>query len=251
MLVKRKVDICFTPALMNLFDLSNKKIVIIDVFRATSAICVFLNNGGDKVIPVASIDEALEYKNRAPKSFNNYIVAAERNGKIAPGFDLGNSPLLYENKKFKDKSLVITTTNGTMAIEKAKPKNKGMILASFLNVSSVVSYILNSDDSDVLIVCSGWKGRMCIEDTILAGLISKKLCFDHVFETDSDSILIAQNLYEKASVNLFQFLSHSSYMKRLNLVEDVKYCLKKDIMKTIPIWREDRNSLKSYFTSHI
>ena len=99
---KRNIDICLTPSMMNLFDLSAKKVVIIDVFRATSAMCVFLHNGGNKVIPVSTIEEAENYKNKFTGLINqNYLVAAERNGKIVPGFDLGNSPLLYHNKKFK------------------------------------------------------------------------------------------------------------------------------------------------------
>ncbi len=59
---KKNIDICLTPSIIDLFDLSNKKVVIIDVFRATSAMCVFLNNGGKSVKPVASIEEALKYK---------------------------------------------------------------------------------------------------------------------------------------------------------------------------------------------
>ena len=128
---KRKIDICLTPSLLNLFDLSNKQVVIIDVFRATSAMCVFLNNGGDKVIPVATVDEAKNYKKNNDNNISDYLVAAERNGSIVPGFDLGNSPLLYDGKNFNGCSLVITTTNGTLAINKVNTGNAKMLLASF------------------------------------------------------------------------------------------------------------------------
>ena len=96
---KRNIDICLTPFMIDLFDLSNKQVIIIDVFRATSAMCVFLNNGGKEVIPVSTIEAAEKYKNKM-HSFNNLqcLVAAERNGSIVPGFDLGNSPLLYHEK---------------------------------------------------------------------------------------------------------------------------------------------------------
>ena len=245
---KRKLDICFTPELMHLFDLANKKIVVIDVFRATSAICVFLNNGGTKVIPVSTIDEAIYFKQRLNKQLDNYIFAAERNGHIAPGFEFGNSPLSYDNKNLNNKSLIITTTNGTKAIEMSKNNNKGLILASFLNLTSVVNYLLNSDNSDILLVCSGWKGRECIEDILLAGLISQKLDDNYSFSITSDSVLISKLLYKDASQNLFNYILNSSYMKRLNLKEDIKYCLQQDTMQVVPIWHEDDINSQPYFS---
>ena len=51
---------------------------------------------------------------------NKYTFAAERNGEIVESFDFGNSPVSYDGKNFRNKSLVITTTNGTKAIEKSK-----------------------------------------------------------------------------------------------------------------------------------
>ena len=198
MKTKNNIDICLNPSIINLFDLSTKKVVIIDVFRATSAMCVFLNNGGECVIPVSTIEDAEKYKNKInTEDDRKYLVAAERNGEIVPGFDLGNSPLLYHERSFKGVSLAITTTNGTIAINKAKNAGNGMLLASFLNVSSIVEYI-SYEKSDILIVCSGWKGRSCIEDILLAGLLSQKLLSTNKFFSDSDSILLSKNTYNLA-----------------------------------------------------
>lgn len=248
---KRNIDICLTPSLLDLFDLNNKKIVVIDVFRATSAICVFLNNGGERVFPVASIEDAENMKNECD---DNYLFAAERNGDIYHGFTLGNSPLLYHAKAFNDTSLVITTTNGTVAISKSKRATNGIVLASFLNVTAVSDHISDVDDSDILIVCSGWKGRFCIEDLMLAGLLSNKLLSREQFYTVSDTVLLSQNIYNIAKADLFGFLSNSAYRKRMNLDDDIKYCLQIDTMKSVPIWtitnNEDQSDLFSgYFIS--
>tara|TARA_B100001142_G_scaffold330298_1_gene397877 strand:+ start:2801 stop:3556 length:756 start_codon:yes stop_codon:yes gene_type:complete len=244
---KRTLDICLTPLMIPLFNMSNTKVVIIDVFRATSAMCVFLNNEGSKVIPVATTGEAKEYQN----TFNEYgekvLVAAERNGSIVPGFDLGNSPLSYHNQNFKNKSLVITTTNGTASIEKSKNAEKGMVLASFLNCNSIVNYLNNIEDN-ILIVCSGWKGRFCIEDLLLAGLLSKKIISKNSFSNHSDSILLAINMYDSAYPNLLSFLQSSSYMSRMNLQKDIEYCLQTNIMDIIPSWCVN-NSNKGFFTN--
>ena len=245
--MKNKIDVCLTPAIVDLFDLSNKQVVIIDVFRATSAMCVFLNNGGERVIPVSNIEDAIKYKNDInPFCEKKYLVAAERNGAVVPGFDLGNSPLSYHNQDFRDVSLAITTTNGTLAINKAQMAGYGMLLASFLNVSSIVDYI-SSCNNDVLIVCSGWKGRLCMEDILLAGLLSEKILLNNQFYCNSDSVLLSKNMYNLAKSNLFQFLEDSAYRKRMNLDEDVKYCLQIDTMDLVPVWsrfKSDKESLQ-------
>ncbi|MBF25415.1 MAG: 2-phosphosulfolactate phosphatase [Flavobacteriales bacterium] len=243
----RKIDICLAPSMMNLFDLSNKQIVIIDVFRATSAMCVFLNNGGLEVIPVSTVEEAEAYKakNISAKKLK-YLVAAERNGKVVSGFDLGNSPLMYTRKEFNGLSLVITTTNGTNAIEKSKNHYGNMILASFLNATAVINYINNLENNDVLIVCSGWKGRFCVEDLLLAGLISSNLISNYKFHSDSDSVLLANNMYQISKKNMFDFLVQSSYMQRMKLNQDVKYCLQKDIMDIVPVWSCSNHEKKGY-----
>ena len=231
---RRNIDICFTPSMIDFFDLSSKKVVVIDVFRATSAMCVFLNNGGDRVFSLSKVEDALKMK----QSINteSFLFAAERNGSIVSGFDLGNSPLLYDGKKFDGISLAITTTNGTRAIEKSKNAGSGIVLASFLNVSAVANHIITVDNSDVLIVCSGWKGRFCIEDTLLAGFLSKKLLANQKFHFNSDSVLMSNNLYDLSKKNLNDCLLQSSYKQRMDLEADINYCLQVDVMSCVPVW---------------
>ena len=87
-----------------------------------------------------------------------------------------------------------------------------------------------------MIVCSGWKGRFCIEDILLSGYLSQNILLNDTFFYNSDSIFLAQELYASAQSDLFGFLSSSSYRKRMNLDEDVQYCLQRDIMNIVPVW---------------
>ena len=244
---KRKIDVCSTPLLLPLFNIRDTTVIVIDVFRATSAMCVFLNQEGSEVIPVSTIEEAEKYKK---KEYNlngeKYLVAAERNGSIVPGFDLGNSPLLYHGKNFKNKSLVITTTNGTLAIEESKQVDQGMLIASFLNVDAVIKHVSLNLDSNILIVCSGWKGRMCVEDLLLAGLISNKLLNNGDFESSSDSVFLAQKMYNLGEHDMFSFLKSTSYMNRMKFNEDIEYCLQYNTMDIVPCWYTD-NSVSGCF----
>jgi 2-phosphosulfolactate phosphatase len=71
----KSVEVCFSPALYSLYHDEQKTVVIIDVLRATTSICAALAAGAEKILPVASVDDALQAKHQG------YIVAAERDGK--------------------------------------------------------------------------------------------------------------------------------------------------------------------------
>jgi 2-phosphosulfolactate phosphatase len=104
-----KVDICFSPDLLPLYQLPGRVAVIVDVLRATSTIVTALAAGVTEVFPVATLDECAALGRE-----HGYITAAERDGVAAEGFDLGNSPFGFLNPNFpvRGRSLAISTTNG-------------------------------------------------------------------------------------------------------------------------------------------
>lgn len=226
------IEVCFTPQAYPLFHNPNSVVVVIDVLRATSAITTAFYNGVLKMIPVATVEEAIEYQK------NGFMVAAERNGEIVEGFDLGNSPFGYMNSKVKGKTIAITTTNGTQAIEAAKKAHK-IIIASFLNLDAVVDH-LKEDKKDVLFVCAGWKNKFNLEDTLLAGAIADKLIFNNGFDTNCDSTLAAMDLYKIAKHDLVKYLANSSHRNRLaklDLERDIKYCLTPNQCPVVPVMK--------------
>ncbi|MDG1841865.1 MAG: 2-phosphosulfolactate phosphatase, partial [Crocinitomicaceae bacterium] len=125
---RNRVEVCFTPEEYSNFKNEFEIVVVIDVLRATSAICSALKHGVKAIIPVRTLEEALDYKSRG------FIVAAERKGKIVDGFDIGNSPYSYmNNPKLFDKEVVLTTTNGTKALDIAKDADF-VVVGSLLNL---------------------------------------------------------------------------------------------------------------------
>ncbi len=224
------IEVCYTPQAYPLFKKPNTIVVVIDIFRATSAITTAFYNGVAKMIPIATVEEAKTYKDKG------YMVAAERNGEIIEGYDLGNSPFGYMNKKVKGKTIAITTTNGTQAIEVAKDADT-LIIGSFLNFDVVIEY-LKSQKKDVLFLCAGWKNKFNLEDTLYAGAVAEALILKSKFKTGCDSTLGAMELYKIAKFDLFKFLSHSSHRNRLaklDLERDIKYCLTLNQCPVIPI----------------
>ena len=233
MIEKLKVEVCFTPNMFPLYAEDFEVVVVIDVLRATSAICTAFHYGVDKIIPVSTLDQAIEYKDKG------YYVAAERKGKIVSGFEFGNSPLSYTNDKLKDQTLVLTTTNGTKAINITKDIEQ-LLIGSFLNLDAISNYLIELNKS-VLILGSGWENKFCLEDSICAGAISEQLLKTNKFKCNNDSTIAAKYLFLSAKSNYFGYLkasSHRKRLKKLNLNEDIKYCLTPNQTDVIPV-RED------------
>ncbi|MBL7937190.1 MAG: 2-phosphosulfolactate phosphatase [Bacteroidia bacterium] len=224
------IEVCYTPQAYNLFHKDESIVVVIDVFRATSAIVTAFYNGVSKMIPVATVEEAKEYQR------NGYLAAAERNGEMIEGFELGNSPFGYMNSKVKGKTIAISTTNGTQAIEASRKASK-ILVGSFLNLDVLCEY-LAAQKKDVVLVCAGWKNKFNLEDTIFAGAVVEKLTTESGFEITCDSAIASKHLYNIAKDDLYEFLSNSSHRNRLaklDLERDIKYCLTPNQCPVIPV----------------
>lgn len=227
---RKRVEVCHTPSLYHQYEKDNQIVVAIDVLRATSAMCAAFDNGVEKIIPVSTIEEARDYKEKG------YIVAAERKGQLVEGFDLGNSPFGYTDGKYKGETIVITTTNGTRAINIAKDADT-VVIGSLLNLDYLSDWLIKQD-KDVLLLASGWKDRFCLEDTICAGAFVDNLIKSTKFTCDEDSSIAAKYLFLSAKDNYMAFLKASSHRRRLkalSLNKDIKYCLTPNQTNVIPI----------------
>ena len=231
---RKKVEVCHTPSLYHQYRKENQIVVVIDVLRATSAMCAAFDNGVKKIIPVATLEEAKGYQ------AEGYIVAAERKGQIVEGFNLGNSPYGFMTGEYKDKTIVITTTNGTRAFHTARDADE-VVIGSLLNLDFLSAWLIKQN-KDVLCLASGWQDKFCLEDTICAGAFVDNLITSGKFTSDEDSSIAAKYLYLSAKDNYMAFLKASSHRKRLkalNLNEDMKYCLTPNQTNVIPIRKDN------------
>ncbi len=231
---KKKLEVCLTPVLLPLYDIKNAIVIVIDIFRATSSMCYGIANGAEAIIPVASIEECMSRRDGV------CLVAAERDGKVVEGFDFGNSPFSYTAEKVKGKTIVLTTTNGTHAISESKKAAYQVIIGSFLNLDAVTQY-LRTQDKDVLLLCAGWKNKFNLEDTLFAGAVVHQLSKDE-YELD-DSSHAAEDIYLLAKDDLAGYVSKASHgerMRKLNLQEDINFCLSQNIIKDIPVLVGDK-----------
>jgi 2-phosphosulfolactate phosphatase len=212
---KPALHTCISPALLNLYDLSNSVVVIIDVFRATSTIAAALYNGAKCVIPVDSVPKAIEIS----KNIGG-IAAGERDGMIAEGLQHGNSPLEY-NRAFIE--------------------NKTFISGSFPNLSAVCDFLVK-ENKNVVLGCAGWKDRFNLEDTLFAGAVINRI--SKYFSIHCDSSLMAETMYIKHKNKVIDFapkLTHyHRLVERFGLIEDIKFCLTPDVANVLPVYREGK-----------
>ena len=225
----KKIDVCLSPDLMHLYKTDDRTVIVVDILRATSCMTTAFAFGIESITPFASLEECRAMKQQG------YFTTGERDGKKVEGFDLGNSPFEYMDNKLKGQKIAFTTTNGTQAIAKSFGA-KEIVIGSFLNLTAISKHVRAGND-DVLIVCAGWKGRFNLEDTLFAGALIESLT-DHV-ELECDAPQASLHIYEIAKSNMFEFLKNASHVKRLaklNILDDIKFCLTADQYDVVPVY---------------
>ena len=242
---KNRIEVCFSPALYSLHHNQESIVIIVDILRATSAICAAFMNGVKHIIPVATIDEAREYKN------NGYMVAAERDGIVLDFADFGNSPYNFTSERVKDNEIVYSTTNGTNAVHLASSCYK-VAIGSYLNISALTDWLIEQN-RDVVILCAGWKNRFSLEDSLYGGALSQKLLDSGHYETICDSAHCSLDLWSVAKKDVYGYILKAAQKSRLaeNGLDDViEFCHTPDKTNVIPILDGDMLKPLVYDKSH-
>ena len=231
-MTKRNLETCFSPALFEAERHTDSIVVIIDILRASSAICTAFANGAASIIPVAQVEQAKDYKSKG------YLVAAERDGFVLDFADFGNSPFNFTREKVEGKTIVYSTTNGTGIINLTLTAHISVI-GSFLNIGALSKWLL-SKNRDVLLMCAGWKNRFNIEDSVCAGAIAEVMINSGKYATICDSTFAAIDLWSLARPNLFGYIEKAAQRTRLRdkkLDDCIEFCLTTDYTDIIPVLR--------------
>ena len=223
-------------------NFSGQTAVVIDVLRATSVITTALENGAREVIPVKTVDEAQNLYAQCDTA--KTLRGGERNALKIEGFDLSNSPLEYKKKVVEGKTLILTTTNGTNAINNIIGADE-VVLACFRNGAAVVEHIVglsHRGSSDIAIVCAGTESHFSLDDGLCAGMIIELLKQRTEVETD-DLGLLLHRFYNERKDNLFGALSGCYHLKRLftlGFYDDIKFCLETNCVQTVPVLKDGK-----------
>ncbi len=199
-------------------------VVLVDILRATSTIVAALASGAEVVRAVATVEEALSWRQRG------YLVAGERGGLPPEGFDLGNSPLEAQ-RLAKGRALVLTTTNGTQAVGKIRSASK-VVAGAFLNLSAVIQ--MARGFNEVVVLCAGTEGRFSREDFLFASLLVQELSD---YQAGDDATLVARG-WAAGIGHLEEALRRSHHAQRLiklGLEADVVFCARRDLFPVVPV----------------
>jgi 2-phosphosulfolactate phosphatase len=217
--------------------LKDTTVVVIDVLRATTTIVHALAAGCAAVRPCAEVEEARKLADgmRAGR----VILAGERGGKKIPGFDHGNSPLEFTPNACRDRTLVLTTTNGTRALLRAAEAERALV-AGFVNYSAVCEQLL-ADARPLHMLCAGSDGEPSLEDTLLAGAFIETLC-DHYELQLNDSARLAWDCFENQGLVLLSALElgrGGRTLKELGDDADIAAAGEVDLFTIVPELKRD------------
>lgn len=232
------VDVCLSPALLPSVEKKEyRTVVVVDILRATTAMCTAIGFGANAIIPVAGKDEALAKKRQG------WLVAGEEDGIKLPFADFGNSPREFRTENIRGKDIVFCTTNGTKAVLAGSSYGR-VVIASFVNLEAVSGWLGKQAD-DVLILCAGWKDKVSLEDSIFAGALADLLINAYGFLPGCDATLATDTLWNHASKRLLKTVSGSDHYLRLLGIEDrkgLRYCFFPEKFPVVPILSEGRIS---------
>lgn len=166
-----KLDVAFSPHELTPGDVTDRTVLVVDVLRATSTICAALHHGARAVVPVADTEEATRLE--AALGTGDVVLTGERNSVRIPGFQLGNSPREMTPDVVQGKTLVMTTTNGTLALL-ATAGARDVLVAAAVNLTAAGEYARQAleQHGDLLILCAGRDHGFGLDDAYIAGCLA-------------------------------------------------------------------------------
>lgn len=231
------LEVTFTPAefaALRQRDLSQTVCVVFDVLRATSTMVTALANGAREIIPVCEIAEAVALRQARP----DLLLAGERDGvrilrDLTGGvdFDLGNSPREFTREHVGGRSIAMTTTNGTRALQACRGARR-VLVGSFPNLGAVADWLARERVLDLLVVCSGTHEEASYEDVLGAGALCDAVWAQFAGSPVADSAQVAREIFRQGRGDLLAAVQRARNARRLlalpELREDVALCLQRD-----------------------
>jgi 2-phosphosulfolactate phosphatase len=211
--------------------LADKVVIVLDVLFATTTIAAALAHGASEVVPM--LDGAAaesEARLRAPGS---YVLSGELDAATLPGF-AAPTPLALLREDLAGKALLYSTTNGTVAVSKARTA-AAVYAAALVNADAVAEHVARTaGDGTVLLVCSGSADRFNLEDFYGAGHLVALLARHGAHEL-SDAAVAARMLYEARDA--FECLAASRVGRLMlgrGLEEEVRFSARQGILAVVP-----------------
>lgn len=225
-----RVDVVGNVNEVRTIDIAGRSVVVIDVLRTTSTIVTALAYNAAAVIAVETVPQAKQMV------VKDCIRGGERFDKKITGFEAGNSPYEYMTEDIVDKTIILTTTDGTRALIKAS-RAKHVLAGSFLNVRAVAAALCELQ-RDVLLLCAGDQDEFALEDGLCAGCIIEELhrqSFSPIQLNDLGMVLHqAVSQCRESIPDLVRLSSGGQRLEKLGSVHDIAYCCQFNLLDCVP-----------------
>lgn len=219
--------------------LPGKVVVVLDILFATTTMVAALAHGAAQVIPVLDQSAALAMARNFPE--NSRVLAGELYAETLPGF-AHPAPLALIEHGVRDKTVVYSTTNGTVAMTQAAGAAR-VYCGAMLNVGALASHIVERHPRDtVLVVCAGSGNNFNFEDFWGAGCFVERFAGLLGAAADlSDSAKAARALYHHARApDALLDCRVGRMMAARGLRHEVEFACRVDAFPVVPALEQGR-----------
>jgi 2-phosphosulfolactate phosphatase len=196
--LSHKVHVLTKKEELDTVRLPGKVVIVLDILFATTTMVAALAHGAAEVLPVLDESAARERARGLPD--DSYVLSGELLTRTLQGF-AHPAPLALIEHGVKDKTVIYSTTNGTVAMTLAAGATR-VYCGALLNARRLVEHVLARHPGDtVLIVCSGSGNNFNFEDFYGAGYFVERFAERLGAAADlSDAAKASRALYLQARV---------------------------------------------------
>jgi 2-phosphosulfolactate phosphatase len=231
--VGTRLHVLFRKEDLDDMRLEGKVVVVLDVLFATTTIVAALHGGATEVIP--TLDEWGARAQAAELPEDSFVASGELYAETIPGF-ASPTPLALTGHGVRGKTLIYSTTNGTVALQRSAAAAH-VYAGALVNGRAVVEHVVAHHPGEtVLLLCSGSAGAVNLEDVVGAGylvdLFARHLTGEHDL---SDAALTARHAY-LAGDPLDALLRSrvGRMMRERRLVHEVEYAARRSEIDVVP-----------------
>lgn len=235
-----RVDVFFTAREVAPGDVAGRVVAVVDVLRASSSIATALANDARAVVP----GETAEAVITRARTFDRHEVrlAGERRMRKIDGFDLGNSPLEFTRDAVEGRTVLMSTTNGTVAFG-ATAGAREVYVGAYVNFTAVLGVLRKAlrGGVDLAILCAGHEGRFSLEDAACAGRFVHHATRRLSNVALNDAALAAVQLHRKFGADvwsLFEMSTHGQALAQAGFAADLVACATIDAQPVVPVYHD-------------
>ena len=240
--LNHKVHVLTKKEELDSVRIPGKVVVVLDILFATTTMVTALAHGANEIVPVLDEAAARAYgKDLAEESF---VLAGELYAETLQGF-AHPAPLSLLEHGIKGKTVVYSTTNGTVAMTQAGAAER-VYCGALLNARAIVERIVAQHPREtVLIVCSGSGNNFNFEDFYGAGYFVERFAELLGGAADfSDAAKAARMVYRDARApEALLECRVGRMMVAKGLAREVEFACRLDALPVVPILHQGKLKL--------